>query len=406
MKDENENKSGFKEIPLKIYEPTWGSKLAGTIVELEKLRVKELGGPVPPYIFFQLKDIFQMMESLGSARIEGNHTTLAEFVEKIIDQIPKDTKEAHFKSMFDMIDIGMNVVRSHQLLMLPGSEISSEDSRQKYKMGTRFRIQPKCFGNYKIYNETVSSAEIDELCVFNDTMSYQDYLDCRSFDLTVELFYNNGIFKELTNFLKQYQIPPSLFIKAINQKISGSSLKELYDSFLQETENSLWESKSELEKFIKQPTKIEEYIKKELRSNEQLKYLAMAFFNHMPELHEIAFDSAKKFLENKVDKRQEGYLNELAEFSLARKNNLLSLDKITRKEFHYDFINLTNRNFNVNLPPYEVPEHIIEFKHSEKQKETFSRYLQQFGSSMNCLGFILSRSPANNLYREIGKITS
>ncbi len=102
MNHDDVNKLDFKEIPLKIYEPKWGSDLAGTIVELEKLRVKELGGPVPPYIFFQLKDIFQMMESLGSARIEGNHTTLAEFVEKIIDQIPKDTKEESIREIFNI----------------------------------------------------------------------------------------------------------------------------------------------------------------------------------------------------------------------------------------------------------------------------------------------------------------
>ena len=53
MKDANVNNLEFKEIPLKIYEPAWGSELASTIVELEKLRVKELGGPVPPYIFFR-----------------------------------------------------------------------------------------------------------------------------------------------------------------------------------------------------------------------------------------------------------------------------------------------------------------------------------------------------------------
>lgn len=113
----------FKNIPLKIYEPAWGGKLATTILELEKLRVKKLGGPVPPYIFFQLKDIFQMMESLGSARIEGNHTTLAEFVEKIIEQIPKDTKEQSIREIFnieraikfieDNIIEGGNITRAH-----------------------------------------------------------------------------------------------------------------------------------------------------------------------------------------------------------------------------------------------------------------------------------------------------
>ena len=84
MNERNVNNKVFKNIPLKLHEPKWGSLLAKTIVELERLREKRLGGPVPPYIFFQLKNIFQIMESLGSARIEGNHTTLAELVEKLL----------------------------------------------------------------------------------------------------------------------------------------------------------------------------------------------------------------------------------------------------------------------------------------------------------------------------------
>ncbi len=79
------NNKSFKEIPLQLYDPDWKSPLASAIIELEKLRVKKLGGPVPPYIFFQLKEIFQIFESLGSARIEGNNTTLSEFVERMIE---------------------------------------------------------------------------------------------------------------------------------------------------------------------------------------------------------------------------------------------------------------------------------------------------------------------------------
>jgi len=98
----NVNNTKFKDIPLKLYDPKWGSKLANSVIELEKLRVKKLGGPVPPYIFFQIKDIFQILESLGSARIEGNHTTLAEFVEKIIENPNRQTKIEKDKEIFNI----------------------------------------------------------------------------------------------------------------------------------------------------------------------------------------------------------------------------------------------------------------------------------------------------------------
>ncbi len=113
------NKVQYKDIPLKLYDPKWTSPLASTIIELEKLRVKKLGGPVPPYIFFQIKDIFQILESLGSARIEGNHTTLAEFVEKIIENPSKETEVEKDKEIFNIeraIDfIEENVDRSTKI---------------------------------------------------------------------------------------------------------------------------------------------------------------------------------------------------------------------------------------------------------------------------------------------------
>lgn len=80
----------IKDIP----EPAFGSELNTVIVELEKLREKYLHGTVPPYVFFQLKDIFQTLESLGSTRIEGNRTTVSEYAEKIIAGVQPDKDES------------------------------------------------------------------------------------------------------------------------------------------------------------------------------------------------------------------------------------------------------------------------------------------------------------------------
>ncbi|MBU1922222.1 Fic family protein [Patescibacteria group bacterium] len=99
---ENDKKANVKKLPLALFEPDWGSPLVKTIIELERLRVKKLGGPVPPYIFFQLKDIFQILESLGSARIEGNRTTLAEFVERVIETPNKKTSDEKIREIFNI----------------------------------------------------------------------------------------------------------------------------------------------------------------------------------------------------------------------------------------------------------------------------------------------------------------
>lgn len=71
----------FKHFDLKLFEPDFGSSLTDLIIELDYLRKKELGGSTHPKVFFQLKNIFHKLESIGSARIEGNNTTIAEYME-------------------------------------------------------------------------------------------------------------------------------------------------------------------------------------------------------------------------------------------------------------------------------------------------------------------------------------
>jgi len=69
----------------KLHEPSFTSRLTDLIIELDHLRRKELRGTTPTAIFFQLKAIFHMLESIGSARIEGNRTTIAEYIETKLD---------------------------------------------------------------------------------------------------------------------------------------------------------------------------------------------------------------------------------------------------------------------------------------------------------------------------------
>jgi Fic family protein len=71
--------------------PDFDAPLTDLIIELDYLRKKKLDGFTPPQIFHQLKTIFHYLESLGSARIEGNNTTLAEYIETTLEPNKKKT---------------------------------------------------------------------------------------------------------------------------------------------------------------------------------------------------------------------------------------------------------------------------------------------------------------------------
>ena len=67
---------------IKTPEPNYNSKLTDIIIQLEHLRGRSVSSSTSQQIFVQLKNLFHIIEALSSARIEGNHTTLAGFVEK------------------------------------------------------------------------------------------------------------------------------------------------------------------------------------------------------------------------------------------------------------------------------------------------------------------------------------
>ncbi len=75
----------FTHRELRLVEPDFGSSLTDLILGLEELRKRKLGGSTHPSIFFQLKRIFHTVESVGSARIEGNNTTVAEYIESSLN---------------------------------------------------------------------------------------------------------------------------------------------------------------------------------------------------------------------------------------------------------------------------------------------------------------------------------
>ncbi len=86
----------FVHYDLKLVEPSFGSTLTDLIIELDYLRKIQLRGSTHPKVFFQLKHIFHTLESISSARIEGNNTTIAEYIETKLTEtkkVPPSIKE-------------------------------------------------------------------------------------------------------------------------------------------------------------------------------------------------------------------------------------------------------------------------------------------------------------------------
>lgn len=92
------------------------SRVANLVVGLEPLRTKyiEVEATTPPWVFFGLKNLFQTIESVISARIEGNNTTIADFVEAARDD-EKNAKPDQKIKMILNVEKGISLIESQDL---------------------------------------------------------------------------------------------------------------------------------------------------------------------------------------------------------------------------------------------------------------------------------------------------
>ena len=79
-------------------------------------------------MFFQLKAIFHTLESLGSARIEGNHTTLADYFDNKIEG--KATDSDQLREIAN-IEKAMSYIEE---IMRPGEPLTERTIREIHAM--------------------------------------------------------------------------------------------------------------------------------------------------------------------------------------------------------------------------------------------------------------------------------
>jgi hypothetical protein len=325
---------------------------------------------------------------------------------ELILALPGDSLKAHFKSVCDLIETGVNVVRSHQYIMLGGSEAATPKGRAEYSPLTKFRIAPHTMNIYELFGETVFAPEIDEICVGNDTMTFEEYEECRMFDLTVEVFYNNALLLELFKLLKVRGIRISTLVTRIHEKVTSaaSPVAELYEGFRRET-NEVFDSPEQLRDFLRQDGVAEQYQTGKLGNNEQLMYSAMMVFSHMKDVHNIAYNVARELLQETGTDEDwiANYLSELIGFSLLRKKDMLTTDRVEIRNFHYDFIALEQCGFNEDPRDHVCPDGVtIRFTHDGVQRELISGYCKAYGMSNSGLGNIFGMGKnVRSFYRRI-----
>lgn len=171
------------EVSLRVISPSFDSQLTDTLIELNHLRKLRLNGTTAPWIFFQLKDIFHILESVGSARIEGNRTTISEYIERKIEHNERSSERF---SEIANVEAAMNYIEQN---IDEGADITHHFIRELHQLvvGDLSREGDRTPGAYRTWNVEISASEhtppdsfsvqahMDELLLFVNEKSADKY---------------------------------------------------------------------------------------------------------------------------------------------------------------------------------------------------------------------------------------
>lgn len=323
---------------------------------------------------------------------------------EIIMALPGETKETHLETIRTVMDAGFTNLYLFQLMMLPGTELSSPATRDKFAMQGRFRVLPRCYGHYRLGGADVLAAEIEEICVETNSFSFDDYVACRRFHLLVTLFYNDGVFSSLLKLLRVLKLSVYRWIECIAGLAKPERLQKLLDAFDAATQGELWTDREALLAFTRTPGAVERYIAGELGNNLLYVHKTLAVTQYVDELVDLSRASIGKVLEEggQATPAHLDFVDDALSYHRSRLFGLFeNLDGQLRARQRFDIAAFERDANPASVEGYRLaaPCDYV-FALDEEQKELIRRNLSIYGDTPVGIGRILSKVYVKRILRQ------
>lgn len=162
----------------------------------------------------------------------------------ILVGLPGETYSSHLNTLRKCIDYDIDWIGIMNTMLLAGSELASKESRAKYGLQEKYRLNKDSYGYY--WDEWIIDPE--ETIQSTNTMNEKMMLMTRPIHFFVWLFWNIGILKPILLAAKLYGINPiDIFVDILkNGKDISNELYVLLRNYNNETAAELFNTKEEL----------------------------------------------------------------------------------------------------------------------------------------------------------------
>lgn len=321
---------------------------------------------------------------------------------EIILGLPGDSIEAHFKSIRTIVEADFNTVCLYQLMLLPGTELATEESVKQWEMRVQYRAIPRCYGYYDCLGEEINAAEIEKVCIANNSLTFKQYLECRHMHLIINLFYNDGVFKEALRMIKGQGLSVYEWLDRLYKHSSNARLVELVSSFLKDTEAELWRTKEELRTFARERSNVKKFIDGELGANLIFKYRSLVLLEYVADLSAVAIETMREmFASHGIKDSTTALACELIKFAELRMTDLFKPHAPAPTHvFSFDVISFIDGADGGHPDLFKLPCPVeLRFVHSVDQVQTIEDFTRVYGDSLAGLSRILAKVYVGRLFR-------
>lgn len=235
---------------------------------------------------------------------------------ELIIPMPGETKESYFAGQKILIEAGINS-GTYTTMMLKGTLLASKEYREKYGIETKFRVLPRQFGEYK----GNKCFEVEEVCVATNTMSFEDYLDCRSFSLLSLLFTKKQfdiIHRHVDDLgLSFYEY---IYNAWTTIKHEGNCLTEIYNRFTAEVREELFDTRKDVYDYFSKQEKYDSLLKAEKGDNLLRKYLVKILFTDWNQLINFVYGILEKTYKKKFSQSVPECLDAAKRWTIAMRD--------------------------------------------------------------------------------------
>ena len=328
---------------------------------------------------------------------------------EIILGMPGDTKKKHFESLRFGVDNKVNYIRMFQSMLLIGTEQASKATRKNFNLITKFRTIPGCIGIYDILGKKHPVAEIEEIIIGSNSLSTDDYIDCRVMNLIIETFYNDTMFEEVFGMLRTINVSVMdclIYIKN-HSEIYSNKVKEIMKSYIFSATEDLYDTFEEANDYVLTPDIIDKYIGGNMGINELLVHRAL-LLNEFDDICDIMFKSIAGTLEKKglLSNAIRDYLYDLKRFiSIHKKDSFKVTKNKISTSFKHDFEKIKQLKYQVDPNSLSKLKKPIkyDFFHNQKQQELISNQLKLYSSHALGKAKMLQRTNLKLTFRNFSR---